>query len=107
MPHSNETSTNLSRPGSGLSLSVLGQYLHHRARKILIDEGFSTKTDEIIGKQQTLVDSAVKIGWKFNLLWDRVELERNFVVNDGFSFLTFFNLHKFAKINFYKFLEEY
>lgn len=26
MPHSNETSTNLSRPGSGLSLSVLGWY---------------------------------------------------------------------------------
>lgn len=35
MPHSNETSTNLSRPGSGLSLSVLGQYLHHEARKIV------------------------------------------------------------------------
>lgn len=26
MPHSNETSTTLSRPGSGLSLSVLGSF---------------------------------------------------------------------------------
>lgn len=61
MPHSNETSTNLSRPGSGLSLSVLGQYLHHEARKIVaIDWALNAR------EQQTLVDSEAKICLKFN-----------------------------------------
>lgn len=58
MPHSNEISTNLSRQGSGLSLSVLGQYLHHQEWKILM--ALDTSSDGIAREQQTLVDSRRK-----------------------------------------------